>query len=148
MDTPCIEHPGPYNSSGYASCRYEGVRVGAHVKAYIEKHGPVPKGMVVMHSCHNRKCINDEHLSVGTQSQNILDAVEAGRMPQLFNKEYCKGSKNKCSKLTEEDVRQIKLAQTEYKYGQDSKLARIYGVTTRVIRLIRVGEAWTSVSLD
>ena len=36
---------------------------------------PIPEGMVVMHSCDNRECFNPAHLSIGTQKQNIEDAV-------------------------------------------------------------------------
>ncbi|MBT6543496.1 MAG: HNH endonuclease, partial [Rhodobacteraceae bacterium] len=28
---------------------------------------------VVRHSCHNRRCINSEHLQLGTQQDNIHD---------------------------------------------------------------------------
>lgn len=122
--------------------------MGRHVRAYIEKYGPVPKGHVVMHKCHNRRCINDEHLTTGTQSDNIKHSVADGRMTQHQNKDYCTGSKCHAAKLTEEDVRRIKLAQTEHKYGQDSELARVYGVTPKVIRDIRKGSIWTSVRLE
>lgn len=83
--TECINHEGAVNSSGYGSCRYLGVRAGRHVAAYCKANGVHPdelKGKVVMHSCDNRRCINPEHLSVGTQSQNIKDAVKRKRMPQ------------------------------------------------------------------
>ena len=148
MDTACIEHTGPVNSSGYGQCRHNGERMGTHVRAFIQNHGPVPEGHVVMHKCHNRRCINGEHLTSGTQSENILHSVADGRMTQHQNKDYCTGSKHHAAKLTEEDVKRIKLAQTEYKYGQDSKIAREYGVTPKVIRDIRRGAIWTSVSLE
>lgn len=41
---------------------------------------PIPEGMVVMHSCDNRACFNPQHLSIGTQQQNIVDAENKGRM--------------------------------------------------------------------
>ena len=40
---------------------------------------PVPKGMVVMHTCDNPGCFNPAHLTVGTQSDNIRDCVRKGR---------------------------------------------------------------------
>ena len=43
---------------------------------------PIPEGMVVMHSCDNRECFNPAHLSVGTQKQNVGDAIEKGRFTQ------------------------------------------------------------------
>ena len=40
---------------------------------------PIPEGMVVLHSCDNRECFNPAHLSVGTQQENIHDAMSKGR---------------------------------------------------------------------
>ena len=37
----------------------------------IEKAGTL---VVAMHSCDNPPCVNPEHLSVGNQSQNLIDA--------------------------------------------------------------------------
>jgi hypothetical protein len=38
-----------------------------------------PKGQVVMHSCDNRGCVNPAHLSLGTQRENLKQAVKRGR---------------------------------------------------------------------
>ena len=39
----------------------------------------VPIGKVVMHSCDNPRCVNPDHLSIGTQRDNILDSIRKGR---------------------------------------------------------------------
>ena len=41
---------------------------------------PIPEGFVVMHSCDNPRCFNPLHLSVGSQQDNIDDAMSKGRM--------------------------------------------------------------------
>ena len=43
---------------------------------------PIPKGVVVMHTCDNRECFNPEHLTLGTQAENIQDMYKKGRQPE------------------------------------------------------------------
>jgi hypothetical protein len=42
------------------------------------------EGKVVMHSCDNPPCVNPNHLIVGTQSENMLDAAVKGRIRSPF----------------------------------------------------------------
>lgn len=51
----------------------------AHRYAYEITNGPIPDGMVVMHSCDNPPCVRPSHLSVGTQTDNMGDAARKGR---------------------------------------------------------------------
>ena len=52
----------------------------AHRFSYELAKGPIPDGLVLMHSCDNKACVNPEHLCPGTQSQNIVDAHARGRV--------------------------------------------------------------------
>lgn len=51
----------------------------AHVIAWELEHGPVPEGMVLMHACDVRHCVNTVHLRIGTPAQNRQDMVQKGR---------------------------------------------------------------------
>lgn len=76
----CIETPYSKDIGGYGRKYYNGNKRMAHHKwVWIQANGPIPDGMVVMHSCDNRGCINLEHLSLGTQKDNIHDMYRKGR---------------------------------------------------------------------
>lgn len=64
---------------GYGQVTVDGRQVYAHRRAYELAVGPVPDGLVVRHSCDNPPCCNPTHLLVGTQGDNVRDAVERGR---------------------------------------------------------------------
>ena len=81
----CIEASGAVNSSGYV---HRG-GIGVHRLAWIEVNGPIPEGMLVMHACDNRRCINVEHLLLGTQGDNMRDMAAKRRQWQQ-SKTECK----------------------------------------------------------
>lgn len=50
----------------------------AHRWAYELSIGSIPKGMFVCHKCDNKKCVNPNHLYLGTCAQNTRDALRRG----------------------------------------------------------------------
>jgi DNA-binding Xre family transcriptional regulator len=50
-----------------------------HRWVYTQKHGEIPEGKLILHSCDEPSCININHLSVGTHQDNMNDMMNKGR---------------------------------------------------------------------
>ena len=78
--TGCWEWKRATNNIGYGMFRIkQGLMRTAHRVSYELFKGPIPKGMVVCHKCDNPKCVNPDHLWVGTMKDNIRDMDNKGR---------------------------------------------------------------------
>jgi hypothetical protein len=53
----------------------------AHRAAYLLLVGTFDQRLQVCHHCDNPRCINPDHLFLGTQKDNFLDAKQKGRWP-------------------------------------------------------------------
>lgn len=95
----------------------------AHRVAYVLAHGDIPPGLVVMHSCDVRYCVNPAHLSLGTQGDNIRDGARRGR--------YNVGRPSK-RLLTDAQVEHVRTSPERVVV-----LAEQFGVTPQYIWLVR-----------
>lgn len=127
--------------NGYGKVRYHGKLFSAHRLAWILAHGPIADddswhGTVVMHSCDNRLCCNPEHLSLGTQANNIADMESKGRRVSKGRR----GAAHHFAKLTEQQVIDIHMLLNR---GLKRKeIALQFGVSRDLISQIRVGIKW------
>lgn len=135
VDTPCWCWTAATNSRGYGLIGVKASRPGAaHRVCWELTHGPIPKGLHVLHRCHNRQCVNPSHLYLGTHAQNMRDRSLADRVnaPQ--------GSAHPHSRLTEKQALEIlSLRQQGATYRE---LADKCGVSRRTVSGIIDGRSW------
>lgn len=75
----CWEWKASFLNNRYGAF-YDGTRiVSAHRYSFELHNGEIPQGKVIMHSCDNTKCVNPDHLVLGTQKENIHDMIKKGR---------------------------------------------------------------------
>ena len=87
---------------GYGQFSIDGKNKRAHRVSWELVTGPIPYGAMICHSCDNPGCVNPAHLCAETQSYNMLDASEKGRLlPQS-------GEHNSMCKITDAEVKKIK----------------------------------------
>ena len=56
-----------------------GGKIQTHRASYEVFRGPIPESMLVCHHCDTPRCINPEHLFLGTKSDNARDMFRKGR---------------------------------------------------------------------
>lgn len=100
-------------------------------------HGPIQDGLFVLHQCDNPRCVNPAHLHLGDNGQNMRECVTRGR-----HKVY-RGSTNNRSKLTEEQVMQIR--QLRQQGHKTRELAKQFHVSHSLIVEICNRQRWKHV---
>ena len=76
----CLEWTAGGKGHGYGGFGIAGTVAVAHRVAFALAKGPIPAGLLVRHACHNRCCVNPDHLELGTHAENTKDMTDAGRM--------------------------------------------------------------------
>lgn len=76
----CWLWSGYRRDDGYGEISFEGKGRPVHRLFYELHQGSVPHGLNVCHKCDVRNCIRLDHLFIGTQQDNIVDASKKGRL--------------------------------------------------------------------
>lgn len=67
------------SGGGYGCLRIKGKLWAAHRYAWEREHGPIPAGLQIRHKCHNTKCVNTDHMELGSNADNAKDKALALR---------------------------------------------------------------------
>lgn len=152
----CWEWQGKITKCGYGEITINQKYRLVHRLSYEVFRGKIPEGLLVCHSCDNKKCINPDHLWVGTCKENIQDAKNKGLLPNLKGRKVSEETRIKLknrryelpktqnenhwnNKLSNDDVLEIrKMLEIGFKQYE---IANRYGVNSSVISKIKTGKA-------
>jgi len=113
--TPCDIWAGAMSGKyGWARGRRQ-----AHIVAYERVRGPIPKGLVVHHLCHQPACVRVDHMQLVTLREHRYLHPEARRL----------------SRLTQEQIDEIRGSPLTL-----SHLAKEYGISRTHASKIRSGK--------
>jgi len=135
-DEECWEWLASKDKDGYGRFFLEGKNVSAHRYSYKLVNGIIGEGLCICHKCDNPKCVNPNHLFLGTHTDNMKDKVKKGRARGNHI-----GELNTSAKLTSEKVLEIRQKYSTNNYTQQ-KLADIYKISNSQISKIISKKFW------
>ena len=151
MASCCWEWTSAIGGSGYGAFHMGRKCYGAHRVSLALSEVNISEGLVVMHECDNRKCVNPSHLFSGTCAENARDASIRMRMKSGNNhysrtrpQKLPRGVNHGMSKLNEEKVRDIREL---YAAGgvTHHKLAEKFGITATNVYCVINRKTWKHV---
>lgn len=130
----CWVWTGVTNERGYGMICWGGNKnYRAHRYVWEQKHGPTPSYQFCLHKCDNRRCVNPDHIFLGSYKENAHDMISKGRA-KLYTR----------AKITKEDAEQIRrdFVRVNSRKSNAKELAGRYGVQVGAIYAVVHGKVW------
>mgnify|MGYP003346091124 CR=1 FL=1 len=139
-ESGCWEWSGGLDTNGYGRFTVDGKNMFSHRFSY-HIHHPLTQPinsikLFICHECDNPKCVNPDHLFLGTPQDNMTDKVIKGRAVGAH-----KGEKHHKAKLTESQVMEIRKRYSTERISY-AQLAFEYGVNYKTIYQIINFKVW------
>lgn len=83
----CTLWLGSVYGIGYGKVSWQGRQRPAHRMAWIDAHGSIPNGLLVLHKCDVPSCINVDHLFLGTDADNAADKARKMRTTTTLSRD-------------------------------------------------------------
>ena len=148
---PCWEWTGGYTTDGYGSFTIKSKRFRASRVVFSVAKGEIPSGVLMLHKCDNRKCVNPDHLFLGDYEMNNRDTSRKGNYPtgnDHFRRKYperaYKGSKHPMAKANESQVLAIRDMYDNGGYAS-TVCAQLFGLPRGVVNGIVHRKSWTHI---
>lgn len=141
-ETGCWEWTGSFFVDGYPQFWFRGTNVKGNRAAWVLFRSEIPQGMQVLHYCDNKRCVNPDHLHLGTHRQNMRESS--------LRKRHASGSRHYKFKRTPELIAKVKERRANREKVDD--IARALGIDRTTVydclgkqgRTGRLPAAWYS----
>lgn len=143
----CWEWKASCRPNGYGAFKTKNKTYNSHRLSYELKHGEINDNNIkVCHKCDNRKCVNPNHLFLGTQKENMRDCRNKRKLIIPLGLQFQNNHKPLNSILSNEKALEIYNIISNRRNNKESlklkELSEIYNVNYTLIRNLSCGRTY------
>lgn len=119
QDGDCLLWAGGTWQDGYGKISWHGVHWRVHRLAYTIRHGSIPYGKLIRHTCDKPLCLVDAHHLFGNEAQNMQDKVARNRQSRgakhsaIMRRVVVRGNAHRWTKLDDNAVELVRRKRLE-----------------------------------